>query len=80
MKCAGDGKSEQYVLFSGSKGPTLISLKITARGQVTLKKEVLRHLGVKPGDTVDVDLLPNGRIQIAAAPLQQKTGLVLKPT
>lgn len=50
----------------------MTSLTITAKGQVTLKKEVLRHLGVKPGDTVDVDLLPGGRIQVAATPLQQE--------
>ncbi|MEO8459853.1 MAG: AbrB/MazE/SpoVT family DNA-binding domain-containing protein [Dokdonella sp.] len=36
-------------------------LTITAKGQLTLRKEVLAHLGVKPGDKVEVDLLPDGR-------------------
>lgn len=36
----------------------MVKLKVTAKGQVTLRKEVLRHLGVAPGDQVEVDLLP----------------------
>ncbi|WP_454850172.1 AbrB/MazE/SpoVT family DNA-binding domain-containing protein [Rhizobium binxianense] len=39
-------------------------LKITSKGQVTLKKEVLDHLGLKPGDEVEVDLLPKGRLSV----------------
>lgn len=34
-------------------------LTVTARGQVTLKKEVLEHLGIKPGDKIELDLLPD---------------------
>jgi antitoxin PrlF len=45
-----------------------ITLKVTAKGQVTLRKEVLRHLGVEPGQTVAVDLLPGGRAALHAAP------------
>jgi len=36
----------------------MVRLKVTAKGQVTLKKEVLDHLGIKPGDEIDVDLRP----------------------
>lgn len=43
------------------------TLTITAKGQVTLRKEVLRHLGVAPGDEVAVDLLPAGRVRLRAA-------------
>ncbi len=43
------------------------TLAVTAKGQVTLRKEVLRHLGVAPGQKVEVDLLPNGRIEVRAA-------------
>jgi AbrB family looped-hinge helix DNA binding protein len=42
-------------------------LTITAKGQVTLRKEVLEHLGVKPGDKIEVEPLPNGRIEVKAA-------------
>ena len=45
-----------------------ITLKITAKGQVTLRKEVLRHLGVEPGQTVSVELLPGGSAALRAAP------------
>ena len=43
------------------------TLTITAKGQVTLRKELLRHLGVAPGDKVTVDLLPSGRAEIRSA-------------
>jgi antitoxin PrlF len=43
------------------------TLTVTAKGQVTLRKEVLRHLGVAPGQKVEVDLLPNGRLELRAA-------------
>ena len=42
-------------------------LTVTAKGQVTLRKEVLRHLGVEPGQKVEIDLLPNGRVELRAA-------------
>jgi bifunctional DNA-binding transcriptional regulator/antitoxin component of YhaV-PrlF toxin-antitoxin module len=42
------------------------ALTITAKGQVTLRKELLTHLGVVPGDRVEVDMLPDGRVQIRA--------------
>ena len=43
------------------------TLTVTAKGQVTLKKEILKHLGVEPGTQVEVDLLPNGRVEVKAA-------------
>ena len=39
----------------------MTTLTVTARGQVTFRKKVLQHLGVEPGDKVELDLLPNGR-------------------
>jgi bifunctional DNA-binding transcriptional regulator/antitoxin component of YhaV-PrlF toxin-antitoxin module len=42
------------------------TLTITAKGQVTLRKEVLRHLGVAPGDKLAVDMLPGGRAGLRA--------------
>ena len=45
----------------------MTTLTITAKGQVTLKKDVLRHLGAGPGDRVDVALLPEGRVRLSAA-------------
>lgn len=43
------------------------TLKVTAKGQVTLRKELLDHLGVEPGDKIVVDCLPSGRAEVRAA-------------
>jgi len=45
----------------------MATLTVTARGQVTFRKDVLRHLGIKPGDKIELDLLPNGRGLLTAA-------------
>jgi AbrB family looped-hinge helix DNA binding protein len=42
------------------------TLTVTARGQVTLRKEVLQHLGIKPGEKIELDLLPDGRAELRA--------------
>jgi bifunctional DNA-binding transcriptional regulator/antitoxin component of YhaV-PrlF toxin-antitoxin module len=49
------------------------TLTVTAKGQVTLRRELLRHLGVSPGEKVDIDLLPGGRIEVRAA---RRTGKI----
>jgi antitoxin PrlF len=48
-------------------------LTVTAKGQVTLRKDILKHLGIEPGSKVEVDLLPNGRAELRAA---KKTGSI----
>lgn len=45
----------------------MATLTVTARGQVTFRKEVLQHLGVKPGEKIELDLLPDGRGVLKAA-------------
>jgi bifunctional DNA-binding transcriptional regulator/antitoxin component of YhaV-PrlF toxin-antitoxin module len=45
----------------------MTTLTVTARGQVTFKKDVLQHLGIQPGDKIELDLLPDGRGAIKAA-------------
>jgi len=34
---------------------------VTSKGQVTLRRELLAHLGIQPGQRVDVEVLPGGR-------------------
>jgi bifunctional DNA-binding transcriptional regulator/antitoxin component of YhaV-PrlF toxin-antitoxin module len=42
-------------------------LTVTSRGQVTFRRKVLEHLGVKPGGKIELDLLPDGRGLIRTA-------------
>lgn len=39
----------------------MATLTVTSRGQVTFRKEVLNHLGVKPGDKIELQLLPGSK-------------------
>ncbi|MEP7005886.1 MAG: AbrB/MazE/SpoVT family DNA-binding domain-containing protein [Sphingomonas bacterium] len=43
------------------------TLTVTAKGQVTFRKDLLRHLGVHPGEQITVDKLPDGRIEVRAS-------------
>jgi bifunctional DNA-binding transcriptional regulator/antitoxin component of YhaV-PrlF toxin-antitoxin module len=62
-------------------------LTITAKGQVTLRRDLLEHLGVGPGQRISVEKLPDGKIEVRAAPkgdiravfglLRNKTRVVL---
>lgn len=36
------------------------TLTVTAKGQITLRRELLQHLGIGPGQQVMVDKLANG--------------------
>ena len=45
----------------------MTTLTVTAKGQITLKQELLRHLDVTPGQKVDVDKLPDGRLVVRPA-------------
>lgn len=42
----------------------MATLTVTAKGQITLKQELLRHLNITPGQKVEVDKLPGGRLVI----------------
>ncbi|MBI3275939.1 MAG: AbrB/MazE/SpoVT family DNA-binding domain-containing protein, partial [Methylocystis sp.] len=42
-------------------------LKITSKGQVTFRKDVLDQLGVRPGDKIAVEFLGPGRVEVRAA-------------
>jgi len=39
-------------------------LTISAKGQLTLKPELLRQMKLRPGDKVEVEKLPDGRLAI----------------
>lgn len=45
----------------------MTTLTVTAKGQVTFRKDVLRHLRIKPGEKIELNLLPDGRGILKAA-------------
>ncbi len=51
------------------------TLKITSKGQVTLRKAMLDQLGVRPGDRITVELVAPGRVEMRSA----RAGASLEP-
>ncbi len=45
----------------------MTSLAVTVKGQVTLKRDLLQHLGIKPGERVELEKLPGGELRLRAA-------------
>lgn len=43
-----------------------IGAKTTSKGQITLKKDLLQHLGIPGGGQLEILKLPNGEIKIRA--------------
>lgn len=55
----------------------MTTLTVTSRGQVTFRKEVLQHLGIRPGEQIELDLLADGRGVIRASrPAGSITGFI----
>ena len=52
----------------------MTTLTVTSKGQVTLRKDILAHLGVHPGQKINVDKLPDGRLEMKAAPPAERVG------
>jgi AbrB family looped-hinge helix DNA binding protein len=50
-----------------SKEAVMSTITVTAKGQVTLGKDLLKHLGVHPGEKITLNKLPDGRIEMKAA-------------
>jgi len=49
------------------------TITVTAQGQVTFRKEVLQHLGVNPGDKIELELLSDGSAQLINSKRQTGT-------
>ena len=45
----------------------MATVTVTSRGQLTLRKEYLQHLGVKPGDKIELGKTPNGKLTLERA-------------
>jgi antitoxin PrlF len=61
----------------------MATLTVTAKGQITLKQELLRHLKVAPGQKVAVEKLPDGRLEVRPAArkhsIEAFSGCLAKP-
>lgn len=61
----------------------MTSLTVTAKGQITLKKQLLTALGVRPGEQVDVVPTPRGGLEILPTrprrPLSDLVGILKSP-
>jgi AbrB family looped-hinge helix DNA binding protein len=44
----------------------MTTLTVTSRGQVTFRKDVLEHLGIRPGERIELEKLPDGRVALRA--------------
>ncbi len=42
------------------------TLAVTAKGQITLRRDLLKHLGVQPGEKINIEKLPDGRLEVTA--------------
>jgi len=51
----------------------MTTLTVTSRGQVTFRKDVLQHLGIEPGQRIQLDKLPDGRVTLQA---ERPTGTI----
>ncbi|MDO6415450.1 AbrB/MazE/SpoVT family DNA-binding domain-containing protein [Sphingomonas sp. BIUV-7] len=41
-------------------------LTVTAKGQITLRQELLRHMQIAPGQQIDVAEMPDGELRLRA--------------
>ena len=46
--------------FCGGRSDLMVRLKVTAENQITLDQAILEHLGIGPGDEIEVTLQPGG--------------------
>jgi AbrB family looped-hinge helix DNA binding protein len=49
------------------------TLTVTSKGQITLRKKALRHLGLQAGDQVEYELLADNQIRLHPA---KRTGTI----
>jgi len=42
------------------------ALAVSMKGQVTLKRDLLQYLGIKPGERIELDKLPGGELRLRA--------------
>lgn len=61
----------------------MFALTVTAKGQITLKRELLQYLGISPGQQLEVNKLANGVLTLHAKTehgLETFSGCLPKPS
>jgi antitoxin PrlF len=53
--------------MSREEARRMCTLTVTARGQVTFRKDVLQHLGIQPGEKIELNKQPDGAVTLRAA-------------
>jgi AbrB family looped-hinge helix DNA binding protein len=48
------------------RNTAMTTLTVTTRGQVTFRKDILQHLGIRPGEKIELNLLPDGKAELVA--------------
>jgi bifunctional DNA-binding transcriptional regulator/antitoxin component of YhaV-PrlF toxin-antitoxin module len=54
------------------QGLEMTTLTVTSKGQVTFKQDLLKHLGVRPGQKIEVEKTPHGGITVKAVQKQKE--------
>lgn len=61
----------------------MTTLTVTAKGQITLRKELLQHLGVQPGQKLAIEKLSDGGLAVhaerKAGTISELVGLLKRP-
>jgi bifunctional DNA-binding transcriptional regulator/antitoxin component of YhaV-PrlF toxin-antitoxin module len=55
----------------------MTTLTVTPKGQVTFRQELLRYLGVQPGQQIEVSTLPGGSIEAFISRLGWRSALLM---
>jgi bifunctional DNA-binding transcriptional regulator/antitoxin component of YhaV-PrlF toxin-antitoxin module len=45
----------------------MTTLTVAARGRVTFRKDVLQHLGIRPGEKIELENQPDGAVMLRAS-------------
>jgi bifunctional DNA-binding transcriptional regulator/antitoxin component of YhaV-PrlF toxin-antitoxin module len=53
-------------IHSANDQKATMDITLSGRGQFTLNKGLLEHLGVKPGEQVCINKMPDGKLEISA--------------
>jgi bifunctional DNA-binding transcriptional regulator/antitoxin component of YhaV-PrlF toxin-antitoxin module len=51
------------IIILGRRWDKMAIVSTTSRGQVTLRKEIFQHVGITPGEKLEIELLPGGEFR-----------------